>query len=272
MLVKSSFHVDPHEMFSFHDSVADATDSGHREHLGRSRYVELRSLAPGVLPGLLHWWFVFLSISLHLVRPGPILLLALDLFGVFVFGLSGAAVAMRERLDFIGVLVLSLVTGLAGGIIRDVLIGAVPPDGIKDWRYLTVALGSGTFAYFVSGHLPKLKMTIVVLDAAGLGLFAVSGAEKALSFHLNPLASILLGVVTGAGGGIIRDVLVAKIPRVLQVEIYASAALVGAAVAVLGHVLGVAAIISSVAGVLVCFVIRVVSVSRGWTMPARRSD
>ncbi len=130
-----------------------------------------------------------------------------------------------------------------------------------------MALGSGTFAYFVSGHLPKLKMTIVVLDAAGLGLFAESGTEVALSFHLNPLASKLLGVVTGASGGIIRDVLVAKIPRVLQVEIYASAALVGAAVAVLGYVLGVTATISSVAGVHVCFVIRVVNVSRGWTMP-----
>ncbi|NNN16588.1 MAG: hypothetical protein HKL82_12145 [Acidimicrobiaceae bacterium] len=105
--------------------------------------------------------------------------------------------------------------------------------------------------------------SIIAAATTGLGLFAESGAEMTLSFHLNPLPSILLGVITGAGGGIIRDVLVAKLPRVLQVEIYASAALVGAAVAVLGHVLGVAATISSVAGVLVCFVIRVLSVSRG---------
>ncbi|MHA6344341.1 trimeric intracellular cation channel family protein [Roseivivax sp. CAU 1761] len=191
----------------------------------------------------------------------------LDLLGTFVFGISGAVVAVRRRLDIFGIAVLSVAAGLAGGMIRDMLLGATPPTALEDPRYLLTALAAGLVGF--AGHrvLARLSKPVMVLDALGLGLFAVSGCRKALHFELDPTPAILLGVLTAVGGGAVRDLLVVETPRVLREEIYALAAMVGAALVVIGAALGLAESWTAAAGVVAAFAIRVISVWRGWRAP-----
>jgi len=136
----------------------------------------------------------------------------LDLVGTFVFAVSGAAAGVKHRIDLFGVLVLSIVAATAGGITRDVLIGAIPPASIHDWRYITLSLLAGFVTFFWYPLLAKMKSPVQLFDALGLGLFAVVGAGKALAFHLGPGAAVLMGVLTGIGGGMARDILVAEVP------------------------------------------------------------
>src|SRR5262249_21226552 len=192
------------------------------------------------------------------------LLLVLDLVGTFVFAISGATAGVRRRLDLFGILVLSFVAGNFGGITRDVLIGSVPPAAISDWRYLAVSLLAGAITFHWSSAIEKLSSPVLLFDAAGLGLFAVARTQKAPSFGLNPVMAALLGMLTGIGGGIVRDILVAEIPAVLRAEIYALAALAGAAVVVIGQQLHVPAIAATVAGALLCFGLRLMAIRHGW--------
>jgi uncharacterized membrane protein YeiH len=199
--------------------------------------------------------------------------LALDLGGTFVFALSGAAVGIRHRLDLFGVLVLSFVAATAGGITRDVLIGATPPAAILDWRYLAVSVFAGLsmfFAYPISERYQigdRLRKPVLVFDAAGLALFAVAGALKALAFRLGPVEAALIGTLTGVGGGVVRDVLVSEVPKVLRSELYAVPALAGAAVLVIGRMLHFPSDATVVAGIGVCFGLRVIAMRRGWRLP-----
>jgi uncharacterized membrane protein YeiH len=200
-------------------------------------------------------------------------LLALDLAGTFVFALSGAVAGVRQRLDLFGVLVLSFAAASAGGIMRDLLIGAVPPAAIKDWRYLGVSLLAGLVIFFWvsrSERLRRLHNLVLIFDGAGLGLFAVAGAQKALGYGLNPAMAALLGMLSGIGGGMLRDVLVAEIPNVLRSELYAVAALAGAAVVVLGHILNVPPTAAAITGAAFCFGLRFVAIWRGWSLPVAR--
>src|SRR4051812_39819710 len=153
----------------------------------------------------------------------------LDLVGTFVFAISGAVSGVKHRIDLFGVLVLSFVAATAGGIVRDVLIGAVPPAAIQDWRYLALSMAAGILTFFWYPLIAKTKSPVQIFDALGLGLFAISGAGKATAFHLGPGAAMLMGVLTGVGGGIARDVLVSEVPVVFTAELYAVAALAGAA-------------------------------------------
>ena len=194
------------------------------------------------------------------------LLLAMDLTGVFIFGLTGGTLAVRHKLDIIGVLVLAVVTALAGGMVRDLLI-AVPPATLRDDRYLIAALASGLFAFFFHRPINKLVKPVMVLDAAGLGLFAVAGCGKALAHGLGPIPAVLLGVLTACGGGVVRDILVAEVPRVLREEIYAVAAVLGAVIVIAGQRLGLPEVTVAVAAVVAAFLLRVVSVLRGWSAP-----
>jgi uncharacterized membrane protein YeiH len=196
----------------------------------------------------------------------PVLVI-LDLVGTFVFALSGAMLAIKHRLDLFGVLVLSFAAGNAGGIIRDVLLGATPPPAISDWRYIGVSLAAGLVTFARAPVIDRLRSSVLVLDAAGLGLFAVSGALKATAAGLNPAASILLGVLTGVGGGMLRDVLVSEVPAVLRGELYASAALAGAATVVLTGLLPIPTPIGAIAGAILCFVLRYLAIRRGWRLP-----
>ena len=145
------------------------------------------------------------------------LLLAIDLTGTFVFAVEGATAAIRGNLDFFGLMVLAFATALGGGIIRDVLIGAVPPQAIRDWRYSATALIGGSLVFFLYAFVKQIPLPVItVLDAAGLALFAISGTGKALAFQINPLAAVLMGTITGVGGGTVRDMLLAQIPTVLR--------------------------------------------------------
>lgn len=194
-------------------------------------------------------------------------MLALDLAGTFVFALSGAIVAVRHRLDLFGILVLSLAAATFGGIARDVLIGAVPPAALSDWRYAAVSLVAGLLIFFRHPGSERWRTPVLILDGAGLALFAVSGALKTLAFGLHPLAAVMLGVLTGVGGGIARDVLVAEIPTVLRAELYAVAALAGATVVVIGRVLELPSIPITIAGAALCFGLRFMAIRHGWQLP-----
>lgn len=195
------------------------------------------------------------------------LVLILDLCGTFAFALSGAMAGIRRRLDLFGVLVLAFAASTFGGMARDVLIGATPPAALEDWRYLAVSVAAGMIAFFWSRLIAQLRNPVLMLDAMGLALFAVAGAEKALVFGLNPVMAALLGMLTGIGGGVARDVLLADIPTVLRSDLYAIAALAGASVVVAGSLLHFPIVITAVVGGLVCFGLRMMAIRRGWRLP-----
>ena len=194
-------------------------------------------------------------------------LLAFDLIGTFVFALSGGVLAVRKQLDLFGVLVLSCAAAVSGGIVRDVLIGAHPPASLADWRYLVTAMVAGVVTFRWCGVIERLRNPVQLFDAAGLALFAVLGTGKALDFGLSPFAAMLLGMVTGIGGGIACDVLVARVPVVLQAELYAIAALAGGAVVALADVFNLPQHPAMVLGALVCFGLRYMGIRRGWRLP-----
>jgi uncharacterized membrane protein YeiH len=196
---------------------------------------------------------------------------ALDLAGTFVFALSGGIAGVKRKLDLFGVLVLSFAAANAGGIIRDVVIGAIPPSAINDWRYLGVSLIAGIITFYFPSAIRQQWNPVLLFDAAGLALFAVSGARKALVHGLNPIMATLLGMVTGIGGGMTRDILLNEIPTVLRADLYAVAALLGAAVVVGAHVWHLSSGVAALAGAVLCFGLRVLAIKRGWQLPVARS-
>lgn len=188
----------------------------------------------------------------------------LDQVGTFVFALSGAMAGVQNRLDLFGVLVLSF-AATAGGIVRDVLIGAVPPAAIQDWRYLALSLTAGLVTFFWHPLIAKMKSPVQIFDAFGLGLFAIAGAGKATSFHLEPGGAILMGVLTGIGGGVARDLLISQVPAVFTAELYAVAALAGAAVAV--GIIFPSYIPAATLGGMICVGLRLMAIRNGWKLP-----
>jgi uncharacterized membrane protein YeiH len=206
------------------------------------------------------------------MTTGAPVLLALDLAGTFAFALNGALTALRvARLDIVGVVTLGMITALGGGIIRDVLLGSLPPATFSDWRYLAVAAAGGLIAFAFGRRLDRLTSPITVLDAAGLSLFAVTGANKALDLGLGPTQAVLLGALTGVGGGTVRDVLVRQIPSVLSSGLYAIPALIGATVTVVVTELHVYGLATAVGAAALCFVIRMIGVHYGIDAPMPRS-
>ena len=199
-------------------------------------------------------------------------LLALDLTGTFAFALNGSLTALRvARLDIVGVVTLGMITAIGGGIIRDVMLGALPPATFQDWRYLAVAATGGLIAFVFGRHLERLARPITLLDAAGLSLFAVTGANKALLLGLGPAQAVILGAVTGVGGGTLRDVLVRQIPSVLSSGLYAIPALVGATAMVVLTELGVDGLPAAVIGAALCFGIRMIGVRYDLDAPRPRA-
>jgi len=199
-----------------------------------------------------------------------ILLTVLDLGGTFVFAISGAVAAVRHRLDIFGVMVLAFAAGNAGGITRDVLIGAAPPAAIADLSYVSISILAGFIVFFWNSLITRLDHPVQWFDAIGLAFFAVAGAEKALVHGLNPAMAALLGMLTGIGGGMLRDVLVNEIPVVLRADLYALAALAGASAVVVGHVLHVSPIVNAVVGGVLCFALRYMAIRHGWHLPLAR--
>src|SRR3954453_17124897 len=198
----------------------------------------------------------------------PPLLLALDLTGTFAFALNGALTALRvARLDIVGVGTLGIITAIGGGVIRDVLLGALPPATFSDWRFLAVAAVSSFVAFGFGRGLAMGAAQSPALVAAGLSLFAVSGALKGLDFGVGPAQAVILGAITGVGGGTLRDVLIREIPAVLTSGLYAIPALVGACVVVVAHQVGTPDVVAAVVAAGSCFAIRMVGVHLGLDAP-----
>jgi uncharacterized membrane protein YeiH len=191
----------------------------------------------------------------------------LDLGGTFVFAISGALAAVNRRLDIFGILVLSFVAGNFGGITRDLLIGAVPPAALTDGRYLLVSVLAGLITFLLYAGVDRLRSPVLLFDAVGLAFFAVAGAQKAITFGLSPVMAALLGMLTGIGGGMTRDILLTEIPQVLRSDLYAVAALAGASIVVIGDMLGLPYGVSALAGGALCFGLRFMAISRGWHLP-----
>ncbi|HYY84944.1 MAG TPA: trimeric intracellular cation channel family protein [Beijerinckiaceae bacterium] len=202
------------------------------------------------------------------MEAASLLVRALDLVGTFVFALSGAMQGVRRGMDLFGVLVLGCVTAVLGGIVRDLLIGAVPPAAIASWHYLALAIAAGLLAFFFYGQFDRMQQPVLFFDAAGLGVFAAAGAQKALDYGLDwPMAAVL-GMLSGIGGGMARDVLTAEVPIVLRSDIYAVAGLAGALVVTAGSAAGLPSAPVALAGAAACVFLRMMALYRGWKLPS----
>ncbi|MEL7061469.1 MAG: trimeric intracellular cation channel family protein [Acidobacteriota bacterium] len=195
------------------------------------------------------------------------MLVVLDLLGTFVFAMSGGFEAVRHRLDWLGVAVLAVLTGVGGGLVRDVLLGDLPPASLRDERYLVACLLGAAVAVAAAPRLARGWNRVMLADAAGLGLFAALGAAKGLAHGLGPLGVILAGSLTAVGGGVIRDVLVGKLPAVLHKDFYATAAILGCGVLLALHRLGATPAIQLVAAAATTSILRLVAMERRAQLP-----
>ncbi len=204
----------------------------------------------------------------HSTAPHAKLLHIIDLAGTFVLAVQGASIGAVKGLDALGVTVVSLATAMGGGIMRDVLLGEAPPEALRGWSLITVALSGALLTFFAFHSVEQLSEGLLaVVDALGLALLAVSGTEKALEYRLTPIAAVMMGAISGAGGYTIRDILLAQIPAVLRVDFLATAAILGAAVLVVARQLGVRANISALLGGTTCFVLRLLAIWEHWHLP-----
>ncbi len=190
-----------------------------------------------------------------------------DLAGTFAFAISGATAARRAHLDLFGILAIAFITACGGGIVRDLCLGAVPPVGLSDWRYLTTAVIASLLTMVAYRWVERLTYPVRLFDAMGLGLFAVYGAHKALVLGQNAEMAILLGMITAIGGGMARDVLLARVSIVLEQEIYALAAFAGASLAVIGERAQWPAVWATWLPILFCFGLRFLSLRLHWNLP-----
>ena len=188
----------------------------------------------------------------------------LDWVGTLAFALSGGLIGVKKRFDLFGVLFLSFVVSVAGGIARDLLIGAVPPVAITDVHYFMIAMVGGAITFYRYPRVASLQHQILLFDALGLGLFAVTGTQKALEHGINPMMAAILGMLTGIGGGMTRDVLAGGVPFVLQGDLYAIAALAGGAAVSAGAMIAAPPSLSILSGAVLCILLRLMAIYRGW--------
>jgi uncharacterized membrane protein YeiH len=194
-------------------------------------------------------------------------LLVADLVGVAVFAASGASAAIAKRLDLFGVGFVGFVAALGGGILRDVVIGSVPPLAFADWRYAVTAILASVAVFRLHPQLSRLRRTVLLLDTAGLGLFTVTGTLKALNVGVPPVGACLVGMLTAIGGGLARDMLTGEIPVVLQRDIYAVAALGGAILVTLLHGAGHTGALPMVLAAVLITGARLLALYRRWHAP-----
>jgi len=190
-----------------------------------------------------------------------------DLLGTFAFAMSGAAAAKERRLDLFGVYAVSFMPACGGGILRDVCLGALPPAGISDWRYLACCVVASTVTIWAGRWVERLKDPVTFFDSLGLGFFAVVGAHQSLLHGANAEAAIILGTVTAVGGGAIRDVILNRVPAILEREIYALPALLAAMIQVVLQVNGWSTGLTLWFGAGVCLVTRLLAVRYSWGLP-----
>jgi len=196
--------------------------------------------------------------------------LVLNLMGTFAFGLSGGILAVRKQMDLFGVLVLAVATGLGGGIMRDIILGHTPPATLNDWRYLAVAGSAGILVFLRYGRVVHHGRFIIGFDAVGLSIFTVTGTTIALDAGLSPAPAALLGMLTGVGGGVMRDVLAAEVPLIFRSEVYAVASMLGAIIVIVASQTGFSGIPAEILAALSTFILRMVSVQKGWKIPVAR--
>ena len=198
------------------------------------------------------------------------LFVLVELFGTIAFAISGAAAAAERRLDLFGVYAVAFMTACGGGIVRDLSLGTLPPVGISDWRYLACSAVASTLTIWAAPLVERLKRPVMFFDSLGLGLFAVAGAHEARLHGANIEAAILLGGVTAVGGGVMRDVLLNRVPAILAKEIYALAAIVAAVIQVVGEVKGWSTGLTPWFAAGACYVIRFLAVRYSWGLPLPR--
>lgn len=198
---------------------------------------------------------------------GDLLFEIVDFAGIFVFALSGGALAVERRFDLFGVLFLAFVAAVSGGIVRDLVIGATPPAAFATWHILAVTTAAGLACYVARPLIDRLAAPVLVFDAIGLGLFAVAGAQKALDAGLSPMMAAVLGMITAIGGGIMRDILTTRTPMVFRADIYALAALAGASLVTFGTRAGLPAELVGPAGAALAITIRLMAMHYRWSLP-----
>jgi uncharacterized membrane protein YeiH len=190
-----------------------------------------------------------------------------DLMGTFAFGVSGALAGRKRRLDPFGIFVVAYATACGGGVVRDLCLGSLPPVGLSDWRYLACVVLAAGVTMWMLPVLDHIKDPVIWFDSLGLGLFAVVGAQKAMLFANNVEVALVLGVVAAVGGGVVRDVLLNRVPVILEKEIYALAALAGAAIQVIGQAMAWSPLFTPWIAIATCFVIRTLALRYSWSLP-----
>lgn len=200
----------------------------------------------------------------------PEAIAVLEWLGIFAFALSGALLGVRKQFDLFGVLFLAFVTAVAGGLMRDLLIGDLPPAAITHVHYFLIAIAGGLFTFYWHPAVASWQRELLLLDAMGLALFTVVGTQKALAHGIHPLMAALLGMLSGIGGGMARDVLAGDVPFVLRADLYAVAALAGGAIVAGGWSLGVPSAQRLLAGAGACLFLRLMAIYRGWRAPVAR--
>jgi uncharacterized membrane protein YeiH len=196
----------------------------------------------------------------------------IDLMGTFVFALSGAMAAIYRRLDIFGVFVVAFVTACGGGVIRDLCIGVFPPAGLVNIEYLSLVIVAVALAAFFQNQLLKLAQPTLFFDAVGLGFFAAFGVHKTFVHIPHVELSIVLGVISAVGGGVIRDILLGRVPAILTKEIYALAAFAGAFVQLLGDTEVIDDRLSPWLAIALCTGVRMLSLKYGWNLPALKKE
>lgn len=204
----------------------------------------------------------------------PVLIQILDLFGTMAFAATGAFKAIDHRSDIVGVIILSTITGIAGGVIRDIIFGKIPPTAIIDPLYVVVTIITGTVIFFLYSHVKLHQNLFFKLDAVGLGVFTITGASIAYNiFGLNFLAMSLGGILTAIGGGILRDVFVNEIPIVFIKEIYASPSFFGTVIFFLMLYTGIIDLsIATISSILMVTFIRLLAMKYNWNLPRIKNN
>lgn len=199
------------------------------------------------------------------------LLLIIDYLGTFAFAISGAVAAQQKRMDVFGIFVAAFTTACAGGVMRDVCIGALPPAGLSQLPYLIVTLAAVIFTLLMLKLIDKLLYPVLFFDAIGLSFFAVFGAHKAYLYTNNIEIAILMGITSAVGGGVLRDILLNRVPIILHKEIYATAALLAASIQVLGEWANWPIAPTSCVAAGACLILRLLSLRLGWHLPSFNS-
>lgn len=195
------------------------------------------------------------------------LLYLLDLIGTAAFAASGAWAGVRREMDLFGVMVLGMVTAIGGGTLRDILLGDTPPFCLQDETYLWLPAVVSLTVFFSHRQLTQIRNPLLYFDAIGLGTFVVIGTGKALSFSIGPFGAVLMGVMTGTAGGLMRDVLSNQVPLILRKEIYASAALAGGIIMVLLQNTALPRELTLVVSAGIVILLRIFAIRRNWALP-----